>query len=159
VAERPCTPLESVLLLISSFFEVVMNRSFASRIRISVLAISLPLAIATAPAVPFNASAAVAQGATSIDNIVAERIGDAFASLPKTSVERVGADAVILLPKGDRQRTSDCASATWPNKETSCLSTADGSPARPVRTITVGYRAGADTTLLLRLPGTDMPPR
>ena len=51
------------------FFEVVMNKSFASRIRIFVLAISLPLAIATAPAVPFNASAAVAQGATSIDNL------------------------------------------------------------------------------------------
>jgi hypothetical protein len=147
---------KAVLLL--KFFEVVMNKSFASRIRIFVLAISLPLAIATAPAVPFNASAAVAQGATSID-IVAERIGDAFASLPKTSVERVGADAVILSPKGDRQRTSDCASATWPNKETSCLSTADGSPAPHVRTITIGYQAGADTTLLLRLPGTDMPPR
>ncbi len=133
-----------------------MNETFASRIQISVLAISLPLAIATAPAAPFNTSAAVAQGATSFD-IVAGRIGGAFASLPKTGVERVGADAVILPPKGDGQRTSDCASATWPNKETSCLSTADGSPAPHVRT--VGYQAGANTTFLLRLPGTDMPQR
>ncbi len=117
-------------------------------IRISVF-VFLPLAIAFAP---FNASAAFAQGVTNVD-IVAERIGDAFASLSKTSVGRVGADAVILSPKGDRQRTSDCASATWPNVDTACLSTADGSAVPDVGTMTIGYRAGANTTVLFRSPG------
>lgn len=127
-----------------------MIKILASSIPISVLAISLPLAIAAAPAAPFNASAAVAPGVTSVD-VVAERIGGAFASLPKTSVER--ADAVILSPKGDRRRTSDCASATWPNIDTACLSTADGSPAPHVRTITIGYQTGQNATVLLRVPG------
>ena len=132
-----------------------MNKTFAPSIRIAVLAISFPLAIATAPAASLNTNAAVAVGVTGVD-MVAERIGGAFASLPQTSADRVGADAVT---KGDRQSTSVCASATWPNIDTACLSKADGSPAPHVRTITIGYQIGRNTTHLLRFPGADVAQR
>jgi hypothetical protein len=135
-----------------------MNKTFAPSIRIAVLAISLPLAIVTAPAASLSTNAAAAEGGIGVD-MVAERIGGAFASLPQTSVERVGADAVTLPPKGGRQRTSDCAGATWPNIDASCLSTADGSPAPHVRTITIGYQAGANATVLLRFPNADVAQR
>ncbi len=135
-----------------------MNKTFAPSIRIVVLAISLPLVIATAPAASLITNAAFAEGGTGVD-MVAERIGGAFASLPQTSVERVGADAVTFPPKGDGRRASDCAGATWPNIDAKCLSTADGSPAPHVRTITIGYQAGANTTVLLRFPSADVAQR
>ncbi len=135
-----------------------MNKTLALSIRIFVLAVSLPFAMAAPSAAPLNTSAAVLVGATGVD-IVAERIGGAFASFPQTGVERAGADAVILSGKGDRQRASDCAGATWPNIDTACLLTADGSPAPYVRTITIGYQTGPNTTVLLRTPGAEVAQR
>jgi hypothetical protein len=127
-----------------------MAKTLASSILIYAFAIALPLAAATSWAAPLNAGAAVAVGASG--DSIAERIGGAFASRSQTNVEWLGADAVTLSPKGDRQRTSDCAGATWRNIDASCLMTAAGSPAPHVRTITVGYQTGANTTLLLRFP-------
>ena len=135
-----------------------MNKTLASGIRIAILAIAFPLAIATAPAAPLDVNAAVAEAGTGVD-MAAERIGGAFAALSQNGVVRVGEDAVMLPPKGDRQRTSDCAGATWPNIDAACLSTADGSAAPHVRTVTIGYRAGANGTDLIRVPGADLAQR
>ena len=134
-----------------------MIKILASSILMSAFAIALPLSAGTLSAAPLNAGADVAAAATGDD--AAARIGGAFASLPQTRAEQASADTVTLPPRGERQRTSDCASATWPNINTSCLSTADGSPAPYVRTITIGYQAGANTTLLLRFPGAEMAQR
>ncbi len=112
----------------------------------------MTLAVVAAAAVPFIAQARAAPGITRVDIIAAERIGGAFASLQETNVDPAIATAATRASKGDLAIPADCASATWPNIDRSCLSTADGSPAPYVRTITVGYQTGSNTTVLLRVP-------
>ncbi len=81
-------------------------------------------------------------------NIAADRIGRAFASLSEAAVDpAIAADA--RAPKGDFAPA--CANAVWPNIEAACLVAADGSPAPVVRTITIGYQAGENTTVLVRI--------
>jgi hypothetical protein len=98
--------------------------------------------------------ARAASGETEVDAI-AERIGGAFATISETAAEPAIEAAASQAQKGDL----DCATATWPNIDASCLSTADGRPAPQVRTITVGYQAGEATTVLLRVPAAEVAQR
>ena len=112
----------------------------------------MTLAVVAAAAVPFIAQARAAPGTTRVDIIAAERIGGAFASLQETEIDPTTATTAAHPSKGDLVIPADCAAATWPNVDRSCLSTADGSPAPYVRTITIGYQTGSNTTVLLRVP-------
>lgn len=60
--------------------------------------------------------------------------------------------------KGDSWREgSGCAAQAWPYRARECLIAADGAPARPVvRTITIESRAGANTSVLTRVPVADV---
>ena len=109
------------------------------------------LAVVASVAVPFIAQARAATGTTRVD-IAAERIEGAFASLQQTNVDPTTATAATRTAKGDLAIPAGCAGTTWPNIDRSCLSTADGSPAPYVRTITIGYQTGPKTTVLLRVP-------
>ncbi|MGH6924643.1 MAG: hypothetical protein ACRED5_12975 [Propylenella sp.] len=124
-----------------------MIKTLPSGILISTIAISLSIAAAALPAAPLSANADAA-----------ERIDDAFASL-SANVDPPGANAAIRSPKGDLPRPSGCASVIWPNIDASCLSTTDGSPAPNVRTITIGYRSGVNTTVLLHIPAAEVAQR
>ena len=56
--------------------------------------------------------------------------------------------------KGDLLRNAaqrGCASLTWPNIAPECLGAVDGNP-RNVRMITVEQRDGANTSVLMRIP-------
>jgi hypothetical protein len=129
-----------------------MRRDVASGIVASAVVISFAFAAAISPAAPLNAGASAA-GVFS-RGVASERIDGAFASLSMVNADP--ADAAIATPttpKGDLRRLPECASSTWPNVDASCLSTADGSSAPRVRSITTGYQSGINTTVLIRIPG------
>jgi len=117
----------------------------------SVLA-GMTLAVVASGAVQFVAHARAAPGTARVD-IAAERIGGAFASLQEIDIDSGIATTATRASKGDLAIRADCAAATWPNVDRSCLSKADGSPALYVRTITIGYQTGQNATVLLRVPG------
>ncbi len=95
-----------------------------------------------------------AHAAAGRTDVVAERIGGAFAVISETQSDAAIAATVTQAPKGDRQ--ASCAAATWPNIDASCLTTADGQPAPHVRTVTIGYQAGQNTTVLMRIPSVEV---
>jgi hypothetical protein len=115
----------------------------------------LALIVAGLLIAPFNASARAAGGQTNVD-IAADRIGEAFASLSGVQPEAAIAAAAVRVSKGDLAAAPACTKAVWPNIDASCLSTVDGSPAPHVRTITIGYRADQNTTILVRIPAAEV---
>ena len=54
-------------------------------------------------------------------DIAAQRIGGAFATISDQAVNPAIAAAATRAVKGDLARTADCATATWPNIDASCL--------------------------------------
>lgn len=60
--------------------------------------------------------------------------------------------AADQAPRGDLLVPAGCLGQTWPDISAECLVSADGTPARQVRTVTIGYQAGDDTTVLVRMP-------
>jgi len=111
----------------------------------------ITLAVVASAAVQFVAQARAAPGTTRVDT-AAERIGGAFVSLKEINIDSAIAAGATRPSKGDLAIRADCAAATWPNVDRSCLSKADGSPAPYVRTITIGYQTGPNATVLLRVP-------
>jgi hypothetical protein len=107
----------------------------------------MTLAVVAAAAVQFIAQARAAPGTARVDII-----GGAFASLQEINIDSAIATTATRASKGDLAVPADCASATWPNVDRSCLSKADGSPAPYVRTVTIGYQSGSNATVLLRVP-------
>jgi hypothetical protein len=81
------------------------------------------------------------------------------ASLPETtgSVKEVRQDG-----KGDQLKSLDttCSSQTWPNISRDCLVAESGATIRkPVRTVTIEKREGANTSVLVRVPATGVASR
>lgn len=87
----------------------------------------------------------------------ADRIGRAFASLSEARIDPAIAAAAARAPKGDFAPV--CVTAVWPNIEVACLAIADRRPASHVRTITIGYRVGDNTTILVRVPAAEIAQR
>jgi len=115
---------------------MIHSRKFVA----AAILLGLALVIAGLLVVPFHGSARAASGEP--DPVAVDRIGaDAALSAAATRVS-----------KGDLEISSKCLAAVWPNIDTSCLSKADGSPAPRVRTITIGYQADGNTTVLVRVP-------
>lgn len=102
-------------------------------------------------AAPFNATARAAAGHTEPD-VVAERIGGAFATIDFNAVTPAREATAVRATKGDLYAAADCASQTWPNIAARCLTTADGSPAQDARFVTVAYQTGDAETVLVRIP-------
>jgi len=113
-------------------------------------AISAPLAL-PALAEPLNASGA------ETNVVAAGRIDSAFASLSEAETDPAIASAAARAPKGDFAPA--CANAVWPNIEAGCVATADRRPARHARTVTIGYQAGGNATILVRLPAAEIAQR
>jgi hypothetical protein len=127
-----------------------MIKALAAGVLILAAVTSAPFAPPAVAAEPVTASGAAT------DIIAADRIGRAFASLSEAAVDpAIAADA--RAPKGDFAPA--CANAVWPNIEAACLVTADGGPAPVVRTITIGYQAGENTTVLVRIPAAEIAQR
>ena len=120
-----------------------MIKALAAGMLILAGAISAPFALPALAVEPLNAS-----GAATV--IAADRIGRAFASLSEAAIDPAIAAAAARVPKGDFAPA--CANAVWPDIEAECLATADGRPARQVRTVTIGHQAGENTTILVRIP-------
>jgi hypothetical protein len=134
-----------------------MMKTLTSGFLICAVAISFPLTAAVSPAAPPIASSSA--GPPFGVGSAGERIDDAFASLSRINVDPSGAAATPSASKGDLPRLAECASAIWPNIDAPCLSTADGSPALQVRTVTISYQTGVNTTVLLRIPAAVMAQR
>jgi hypothetical protein len=132
---------------------MIQSRKFVA----AAIILGIALIVAGLLAAPFNASARAASQAGS--DIAADRIGAAFSAIPeKMRADPAIAAAAARLSKGNLA-PADCATAVWPNIDASCLSTADGSAAPRVRTITVGYQTGENTTVLVRIPSAEMAQR
>ncbi len=116
--------------------------------------VGLALIIAGLLLSPVNGSAHAASSQTGPD-VAAERIGGAFAAISAQPTDAVLAAAV----KGNFVRDAGCATATWPNIDASCLVAANGRTAPHVRTVTIGYQAGQSTTVLLRIPASEVAER
>jgi len=109
---------------------------------------------------PFSATARAAAGSAATSSLAADRIGAAFASLSEMTPDpALFAAAARAAEKGDFAGGSSCAEAVWPNIDASCLRTTDGAPARHVRTITIGYQSGENTTVLVRVPSAEVAKR
>jgi hypothetical protein len=89
---------------------------------------------------------------------VADRIGGAFAGFSEMRQDPALVAAAAQALKGDAA-PGCCVDGVWPNIDASCLSTADGSPAPHVRTITIGYQTGQNTTVLMRVPTSEVAQR
>jgi hypothetical protein len=92
-------------------------------------------------------------------DVVADRIGAAFASLDETSADPAIEAAAARVAKGDLEAKPGCGAATWPNISSDCLLKADGTVAPQVRTVTVGYQEGESTTILMRVPAPEVASR
>lgn len=130
-----------------------MIKVLAAGMLILASAISAPFALPALAIEPLDASSAD----SNVVMAAADRIGMAFASLSEAAIDPAIAAAAARAPKGDFAPA--CANAVWPNIEAGCLATADGRPARHVRTITIGYLAGDNTTVLVRLPAAEIAQR
>src|SRR5882724_13112384 len=131
---------------------MIQSRKFVA----AAILVGIALIIAGLLIAPFTASASAA---ASPSVVAADRIGAAFATLPDAIPNSAIAAAVARLSKGDLASPVNCTGAVWPNIDASCLSTADGSPARHVRTITIGYQSGENTTVLVRVPTAEVASR
>jgi hypothetical protein len=132
---------------------MIQSRRFVA----AAILFGLALIVAGLLAAPFNASARAA--ATIGPDVAAERIGQAFASFSEIEPDPALTAAAARVSKGDIGVPANCANAVWPNIDASCLSTADGAPAPRVRTITIGYQAGENTTVLVRIPAAEVAQR
>ena len=131
-----------------------MIKALAAGMLIIAGSITAPFVLPAFAAEPPIANAAAAQ--TDIAT-AADRIGRAFASLSEAEIDPAVAAAAARAPRGDFAPA--CASAVWPNIEAACLATADGRPASHVRTITIGYQVGDNTTVLVRIPAAEIAQR
>jgi hypothetical protein len=102
-------------------------------------------------AAPFNGSARAAAGDVATD-LVAERIGGAFAVAELAEAAQPVKTAAVRAAKGDLPVSLDCVDQTWPAVKQDCLVTADGTPAPRARFITIDSQSGEAETVLLRLP-------
>jgi Ca2+/Na+ antiporter len=130
---------------------MIQSRKFVA----AAILMGIALIIAGLLIAPFSASA---NAAASQSGVVADRIGAAFSTVSDATPDPALAAAAARLSKGDLS-TGNCAGAVWPNIDASCLSTADGSPAKHVRTITIGYQSGENTTVLVRVPSGEVAQR
>jgi len=125
---------------------MIHSRKFVA----AAILLGLALVIAGLLVVPFHGSARAASGQP--DPVAVDRIGAAFSSVADVTPDAALSAAATRVSKGDLEISSKCLAAVWPNIDTSCLSKADGSPAPRVRTITIGYQADGNTTVLVRVP-------
>ncbi len=133
---------------------MIESRKFVA----AAILIGLALILAGLLLSPVNGSAHAASSQPGV-NVAADRIGGAFATVAGQTADPALAVAMTRAAKGDLPRNADCAAATWPNIDASCLATADGRPAPHVRTVTIGYQAGQSTTVLLRIPTAEIAQR
>ena len=126
---------------------MIQSRKFVA----AALILGIALILAGLLAAPFNASARAAAGHD--DALATDRIGGAFATIAGMRPSAELTAAAAHLSKGDLG--VGCAEAVWPNIDASCLLKADGSRAQRVRTVTIGYQADPNTTVLVRVPTGD----
>ena len=123
-----------------------MNKS--SKVLIAA-ALGLGVAVSALSATSLNANA---RGVAVMDDVVADRIAAAFASVPAADVAPAIQLAAARSGKGDLFAARDCAVQKWPQIASECLVAADGRAGHPVRTRTVGYQIGDALTVLVRVP-------
>jgi hypothetical protein len=80
-----------------------------------------------------------------------------FNGTARAAAENQGAAAELAAsaeqaPRGDLLLPAGCLGQVWPDISAECLITEDGSAAGEVRTVTIGYQTGDNTTVLVRLP-------
>ena len=131
---------------------MIQSRKFVA----AAILMGIALIIAGLLIAPFTASASAA---ASQSGVAADRIGAAFATLSDVTPDPALQAAVASFAKGDLGSSANCAGAVWPNIDASCLSTANGAPAKHVRTITIGYQSGENTTVLVRVPSAEVAQR
>ena len=124
---------------------MIQSRKFVA----AAILMGIALIIAGLLIAPFTASASAA---ASQSGVAADRIGAAFATLSDVTPDP-------SFAKGDLGSSANCAGGVWPNIDASCLSTANGAPAKHVRTITIGYQSGENTTVLVRVPSAEVAQR
>lgn len=99
-----------------------------------------------------------ARAVTAVDDVAADRIATAFASVAPAEIEPAIQLAAARSRKGDLLVGPACTTQSWPQIASECLVSADGS-ARQVRAVTVGYQAGESTTVLIRVPAAQVASR
>lgn len=122
-----------------------------SKALFAVVAIAVAATVGGFLATPLNGSARAAAGQADAQ-LVAERIGAAFAVVRMTEAAPAVRAAAVRSAKGDLPRSLGCKAQTWPDVDVGCLVNADGSPAAKARFVTVGSQTGETETVLLRIP-------
>jgi hypothetical protein len=90
---------------------------------------------------------------------LSERLDDAFALAAAVTVDEATVQRIASAArKADKRAAAKpCKAQAWPYIAADCLSAAGaGTPASPVRTVTVEYRVGDSTSVLVRLPATQI---
>lgn len=107
------------------------------------------MTVASASVAALSGTASVQAGSA---DRVAERIAVAFAAAPVTQAHPAIQAAAARTNKGDLLVPPPCAGQRWPDIAPGCLVAADGTAIRPIRTVTVGYRSGEASSVLIRMP-------
>jgi len=119
----------------------------------------LALAVSFWTVGPFPGSASASQEVGQLSEIAEARITGAF-SFP---ADKVAAPAVISAAaqsrKGELRMKAACADQKWPEIASGCLVARGGSPARTVRSVTIAHETGEATTVLLRMPASQLASR
>ena len=118
----------------------------SSKILAAAALVGIGAMLAGLTSAPFHGSARAVEAASTTD-IAADRIAAAFSALPGEE----GAPTVVAS-KGDLLVAAGCAGQKWPDIAPTCLVQADGSTARPVRSVLTSYQSGEATTVLVRMP-------
>ena len=100
-------------------------------------------------AIPFESSASAVEVVG--EDRAAHRVAAAFDAAFEADVDSAVV-AAVRSRKGDLLVKPACTGQKWPEVASDCLVMADGSAMRPVRTVTIGYQTGDDTTVLIRMP-------
>ena len=118
----------------------------SSKILAAAALVGIGAMLAGLTSAPFHGSARAVEAASATD-IAADRIAAAFSALPGEVAAPVEA-----ARKGDLLVAAGCAGQKWPEIAPTCLVKADGSSARPVRSVLTSYQSGEATTVLVRMP-------
>ena len=118
----------------------------SSKILAAAALVGIGAMLAGLTSAPFHGSARAVEAASATD-IAADRIAVAFSALPEEDAAQT-----VVATKGDLLVAAGCAGQKWPEIAPTCLLRADGSMARPVRSVLTSYQSGLATTVLVRMP-------
>lgn len=118
--------------------------------------IGLSLMVAGLAPVPFS-DAREFDG--SVDDGITQRLSDGYLGLPEPAADTAIEAAAAQAAKGDFLERPGCFGQVWPDISPDCLAKVGSTPRLAARTVTIGYRIGEASSVLIRMPAPEVAER